>query len=193
MAVSAGIAYVVGGVGVVALDANGTTDCSGTPKMCAPLWSYATPEIAFIAVGVNMEGGLEAYDANGASNCRGTPTVCTLQWTGSGPSQQAPVVGNGFEFVAIVNAELGAEECRDPVWLSPVDAKPDAIGGSVVSGSGGGEVTAFDVNGCGSETVVQCPPLWSTPGTDAIIANGTVYVSTTNTSGAGEIVAYGLP
>ena len=87
----------------------------------------------------------------------------------------------------------GAKECRDPVWLSPVDAKPDAIGGSVVSGSGGGEVTAFDVNGCGSETVVQCPPLWSTPGTDAIIANGTVYVSTTNASGAGEIVAYGLP
>ena len=163
------------------------------PKCARLLWIYATPEIAFIAVGVNMEGGLEAYDANGASNCRGTPTVCTLQWTGSGPSQQAPVVGNGFEFVAIVNAQLGAEECRDPVWLSPVDAKPDAIGGSVVSGSGGGEVTAFDVNGCGSETVVQCPPLWSTPGTDAIIANGTVYVSTTNASGAGEIVAYGLP
>jgi hypothetical protein len=27
----------------------------------------------------------------------------------------------------------------------------------------------------------------------AIVANGTVYVSTTNTSGKGEVVAYGLP
>ena len=63
----------------------------------------------------------------------------------------------------------------------------------MVYGAGEGKVTAFDVNGCGAEGFAQCGPLWSTPGTDAIVANGTVYVSTTNTSGKGEIVAYGLP
>jgi hypothetical protein len=63
----------------------------------------------------------------------------------------------------------------------------------VVYGAGAGEVTAFDVNGCAGEEIPFCDPLWTTPGTDAIVANGTVYVSTTNTSGKGEIVAYGLP
>jgi hypothetical protein len=45
VAVSGGIAYVAGGSGVVALDANGTKGCGGTPTVCGPLWSYPLPRL----------------------------------------------------------------------------------------------------------------------------------------------------
>jgi hypothetical protein len=221
VAVSAGIAYVFGGGNAIsAFDANGIKGCSGTPKVCTPLWAYLDPTFTstdpinpegpastwgypvvsgssvyldtFDQVGAYSQGGIEAYDASGVTNCGGTPTVCSPLWTGEGGSRQAPLVGGGFEFLAILNGLLGAGEGQNPAWLSTVAAAPVAVAGSVVYGAGGGEVTAFDVNGCGGEGFAQCAPLWTAPGTDAIVANGTVYVSTTNASGKGEIVAYGL-
>jgi hypothetical protein len=77
--------------------------------------------------------------------------------------------------------------------LSSVPGKPDAIGGAVVYASNLNDVDAYDAGGSRGCSAGTCSPLWSAPGTDAIIANGTLYASTTNTSGAGEIVGYGLP
>ena len=122
--VSGGMAYVVSvGVGgtdntVVALDANGTTGCSGAPKVCTPLWQYqlTDPTAGYVTVqgttlyaGTFMAvsskpklvvvGSVEAFDAKGVSGCTETPTVCSPLWTSpntffSGP----PVVGDGFAF-----------------------------------------------------------------------------------------------
>jgi hypothetical protein len=220
VAVSAGIAYVFGGGNAIsAFDATGTRGCSGTPKVCTPLWGYLDPTFSapagpegpastwgypvvsgstvyldtFDEVGAYSQGGVEAYDAGGVTNCGGTPTVCSPLWTGPGGSIEAPLVGGGYEFLAALSGLIGAAEGQNGLWLASVASAPVAVAGSVVYGAGGGKVTAFDVNGCGAEGFAQCGPLWSTPGTDAIVANGTVYVSTTNTSGKGEIVAYGLP
>jgi hypothetical protein len=70
-----------------------------------------------------------------------------------------------------------------------------AIGGSVLYATKGNDVVAYDAGGAAgcSGSPLTCSPLWSAPGTAVIIANGTLYVSTTNSSGDGEIVAYGLP
>lgn len=220
VAVSAGIAFVFGGGNAIsAYDVNGTKGCSGTPKVCTPLWSYLDPTFSapggpegpastwgypvvsgttvfldtFDQVGAYSQGGVEAYDAGGMTNCGGTPTVCSPLWSAPGGSIQAPLAGGGLEFQAILTGRLGAEDGDRPSWSSTVPAAPVAVAGSVVYGAGGGEVTAFDVNGCGGDGLAQCGPFWSTPGTDAIVANGTVYVSTTNASGKGAIVAYGLP
>jgi hypothetical protein len=90
--VFAGVAYVAGGHGVLALDATAVKDCSGTPKVCTPLWSYPLPEDAFpggpsgqyfsvsgypvisgttlsvdtiAGAGVaEVQGGMEGFDAN---------------------------------------------------------------------------------------------------------------------------------
>lgn len=85
------------------------------------------------------------------------------------------------------------------LWSMSTSADPLAVGGSVFYASDSTELTpdvhAFDASGSAgcSGSPVPCAPLWSVPGTNAIPANGMVYVSTTNTSGDGEIVTYGLP
>lgn len=225
VAVSAGVAYVAGGHGVVALDATGTKDCGGTPKVCMPRWSYPLPQDAFpggpsgqylsvggypvisgttlyvdtfAAVGVGPEGGLlggmEGFDANGVTNCSGTPTVCTALWTGGSATPLPPLVANGMAIAGFsTDNPVAAFNDGQLRWLSSARGNPDAIGGSVVYANDLNDVYAYDASGSAGCSSGTCSPLWSAPGTDAIVANGTVYVSTTNASGAGEIVAYGLP
>jgi hypothetical protein len=93
-----------------------------------------------------------------------------------------------------VSAPFAAYENGGLLWFASA-GQPVAVGGSVVYAVGNEDVYAYDATGnagcSGSPTT--CTPLWSAPGTDAIVADGTVYVSTTTTPGAGEIVAYGLP
>ena len=90
---------------------------------------------------------------------------------------------------------VAAFEDGELQWLSTVTGKPVAIGGSVVCAVGDDDVDAYDARGSAgcSGAPTTCSPLWSAPGTDAIIANGTLYVSTTNASGSAEIAGYGLP
>jgi hypothetical protein len=220
VAVSAGVAYVAGGGGVVAIDASGTKDCSGTPKVCTPLWSYPLPEVTFpggqpeqfsvsgypvisgttlyvdmfAGLGPDIQGGMEGFDANGATNCGGTPIVCTPLWTGEAASPLPPLVANGVAIAGFSSGNPFAAFKNGGVqWLSSGQGKPVAIGGSVVYAEDSVHVYAYDVSGSAGCSAGTCSPLWSAPETDAIVANGTVYVSTTNVSGAGEIVAYGLP
>jgi hypothetical protein len=220
VAVSAGIAYVAGGGGVVAIDAAGTKGCGGTPKVCTFLWSYPLPEVTFpggqpeqfpvsgypvisgttlyvdmfAGLGADIQGGMEGFDANGVTNCGGSPIVCTPVWTGEAASPLPPLVGDGAAIAGFSSGTPFAAFKNGSVqWLSSGQGKPVAIGGSVVYADDSVHVYAYDVSGSAGCSAGTCSPLWSAPGTDAIVANGTVYVSTTNTSGAGEIVAYGLP
>jgi hypothetical protein len=218
VAVSAGVAYVAGGSGVVALDATGTKDCSGTPKVCTPLWTYPLPTEsfpggpeetlpvsgypvisgstlyvnAFARVGADSQGDVEAFDANGVTNCSGAPVVCTPLWTYSNGTPDPPLTADGVVFVG-TGAAMGAVANGASQWLTTAAGLPVAIGGSVLYAIGGSDVYAFDATGNAGCSSGSCSPLWSAPGTDAIIANGTLYVGTTNASGDGQIVAYGLP
>ena len=68
---------------ISAFDANGATNCSGTPKVCQPLWTSA-PSAGFdsspsIANGVVYASALNdklyAFDANGTTITLGMKTV----------------------------------------------------------------------------------------------------------------------
>ena len=107
--VANGIVYAPTGGVVYAYDANGTDDCSGTPKVCQPLWQDAdvdsSPTVANGFVYADSNGDLVAFDAAGHTNCSGTPKVCQPVWTGTIPPtpanlKTAPAVLNGVVYVA---------------------------------------------------------------------------------------------
>lgn len=169
--------------GLEAFDANGSTNCSGTPSVCAPLWQstqsstnlYAAQDPPAVANGdvyvPTSAGPIAAFDANGSKNCSGTPVVCSPLWTTS--------VNGGWN--------------------------PLTVGGSVLYAvAGGHDVYAFDatgVNGCANGL---CSPLWSNtsliPQGVSIANDGTLYVSSVNATQVGDEVidhgfvdAFGVP
>jgi hypothetical protein len=219
--VAAGYAYALGGTGIVVLDASGSKGCTGSPKVCTPLWEYAPnypvtgnyvvvsgstlyADTFFSSGPMHFTGDFEAFDALGAAGCSGFPTVCAPEWTNSSgfTLNMAPLAGDNSEFL-IAPANLGTIAYDSTGSVSSPGgyeykipgSNAVAIGGSVLYATDGTNLQAYDAGGhtgCSGSPVV-CAPLWSAPGTDAIVANGTLFVSSTNASGDGEIVAYGLP
>src|SRR5207237_457849 len=110
IAVANGVAYVGARNGkIYAFDATGTTNCSGAPKLCAPLWSgltkatrpVSTPAVADGVVYVGANNRVYAFDANGVTNCSGGPTQCKPLWhsTNLGTYGSSPTVANGVVFI----------------------------------------------------------------------------------------------
>ena len=167
--------YVGGGSANTILDAysaNGTTNCSGVPKVCSPIWTGSPDTSDTSATGTSspaVENGvvyiatlhaLYAFDSSGKTNCSGTPTVCHELWsavaaTNSSNSGSTPAVAGGTVF--ITNASSPA--------------------------TGAGILYAFDAAGstnC-SGTPKVCSPLWTTSTGSTVagspaIANGTLYI-----------------
>jgi hypothetical protein len=186
-AVSAGRIYVSARAtedtgGVYAFDASGMSSCSGSPRVCAPLWrtngggSFEPLAVAnglVLAVGespVDSSSRLRAFDAAGVQGCSGTPTICAPQWESTttfinlrGLTARAPAVANGVVYTASVT---------DPICFGPMC--------SVIR-----HVYAFDVAGVQNCTGApkQCAPLLDlTPPrdlnafTEPVVANGVLYV-----------------
>ncbi len=205
-AVANGVVYAGTEDGLYAFDAKGVTNCSGTPKTCAPLWrSYqrntgpgVSPAVAGGMVYFSSESGtLEAYDANGVTNCSGTPKICSPLWTapiGGGSSGSAPTVANGVLYIGIwafdakgVTNCSGAPKVCSPLWTASAgggDSSP-AVANGIVYFGGGDQLDAYDANGvtnC-SGTPKVCSPLWSAgsdPTGSPAVANGIVYTDTLN-------------
>jgi outer membrane protein assembly factor BamB len=222
-----------------AFDAAGSTNCSGTPKVCAPLWTASTgrgqasssPAVAngVLYVSGNRPGQdlLFAFDAAGATGCSGTPKVCTPLWTAplAGSIGLAPAVANGMVYVGESEPNFlgqvaafdaaGSKNCSgtpktcSPLWTSPtltaITSSPAVANGVLYIGSSGGKLYAFDAAGvtnC-SGTPTTCAPLWSTASYSMIpsspaVANGVVYVGAWNGNfyafdAAGAIGCSGTP
>ena len=207
---------------VAALDANGVTNCSGSPTTCAPLRLYVLnyapgngtvgyPMVLgstlYVATGGivqhgGSQGDIEAFDATGVDNCSSEcHPIATANFafaggplvTGEGAVFASLSNFNDFPFYAFSTNGLGQ------LWTSSVQANPVAVGGSVLyadGDSGGSDVVyAFDASGnagCGGSPET-CSPLWSAPGSNPIVADGRVYAGTANSSGDGEVAVYGLP
>jgi len=140
-----------------AFDAAGTTNCSGSPKRCAPLWTAnfmdkvrSSPTVANGVVYVAISGGVFAFSAAGTTNCSGSPKVCNPLWatTLANVAVRTPAIANGVLYVT------------------------------------GDYLYAYDAAGtinC-SGTPKLCTPLWTgKPGTGTMhtppaVANGVVYV-----------------
>jgi outer membrane protein assembly factor BamB len=105
-AVVTGVVYVAGGGFVSppgaffgtldAFDAAGTTNCSGSPKTCTPLWSdFVTRPVGIPAVANGVvyvgaqDGNLHAYDAASGQEL----------WTAPGAGISIPAVANGVVYV----------------------------------------------------------------------------------------------
>jgi len=206
-AVANGLVYAGTDNGLYVFDANGVTNCSGTPKTCAPLWrsqdsqTSMSPAVANGIVYLSSESGnLEAFDANGVTNCSGTPKICSPLWTaalGVPSSDSAPTVANGVVYVGIwafdakgVTNCSGTPKVCNPLWTISAGggASSPAVANGIVYFGGGPELDAYDANGvtnC-SGTPKVCSPLWSAgsnPTGSPAVANGIVYTDTQTGNG----------
>jgi outer membrane protein assembly factor BamB len=176
-AVANGVLFInSGGFGtasVLAFDATGNS-CSGTPKVCAPLWTGPiagsisdTPPA--VANGTVYVGGsvLSAFDVNGT----GCPVIggvktCAPLWTApSGGSGGTPAVANGVvytvgaggvlsAFDATGNSCSGTPKVCAPLWVGPqgggnrqVSSSPAVANGLVYFVSDDGTIHANDATG----------------------------------------------
>jgi outer membrane protein assembly factor BamB len=153
-----------------AYDAAGNLGCSGSPKVCSPLWStptFAGDERPIAVAGNRMYRSvgawLEVYDANGVEGCSGTPKVCTPLWRApsGGAEPSAPTVAGGLVFVGSdrhVRAfdAAGQAECAGvprecaPLWdslLSDRAGAPVVVSGVVYVPTQAGVVEAFSLRG----------------------------------------------
>jgi outer membrane protein assembly factor BamB len=217
-AVSGGTVYVAGGAQgakLYAFDAAGVTNCSGTPKVCTPLWTgalsgksnlFSSPAVsngvAYIGSLTNDGGGFDAFDAAGVTNCSGTPKVCTPLWTATtgSISHSSPAVAGGMVYIASDNRALfafdaaGVTNCHgtapktcSALWTAATNDAlytPAVADGVLYTGSLNG-LHAYDATGATNCTGVapkRCSPLWtgSTGGlpatSDPAVANGGLYV-----------------
>ena len=156
-----------------AFDAAGVTNCSGTPKTCAPVWTattgdsiYAPPAAANGVLYVGTLGdttSLYAFDAAGITNCSGTPKTCTPLWRGNRPFgvRSAPAIAHGvvyvgdtsitaFDAAGITNC-TGTPTICSPLWDTPAlnaEFNGPAVAGGVVYGSYfAGHLYTFDAGG----------------------------------------------
>ena len=210
-AVAKGIVYVGSRDGkLYALDAAGTTNCSGTPKTCAPLWTAnvgwsavdSSPAVVngvvYVVAGPYGET-LSAFDAAGTTNCSGTPKTCLPLWTTPSFSTvgSSPTVANGVVYVAPLTAcrhttPTGTTNCSGtpktctPLWTAAGGAgSSPAVANGVVYVSSGSKLAAFSAAGttnC-SGTPKTCTPLWTTltnstgSFSSPAVENGVVYAS----------------
>jgi hypothetical protein len=180
--VAGGIAYVTGVVFprtvLVAFDAAGHQGCTGTPKICVPLWTATFGEDGDFNGGgsspavangrVFVPGGdhtVYVFDAAGQQNCSGAPKECSALWTATVPLPcpsshspcdiSVPAVANGILYVTAEASDFA-------------------------TGAPAGGLYAFDAAGTTSciGSPKQCSPLWRsiTPTLfPPAIANGVVY------------------
>jgi len=190
-AVANGLVYAGTDNGLYVFDANGVTNCSGTPKTCAPLWrsqdsqTSMSPAVANGIVYLSSESAnLEAFDANGVTNCSGTPKVCSPLWSAGSNPTGSPAVANGIVYtdtqtgngLAAFNAATGAALWQVGVNCVYCDSSPAVANGVVYIGGGITErLYAYNATTGALE--------WSFRARDYVrsspsVANGVVYIGT---------------
>ena len=224
-AVANGVVYVgTDDNEMAAFDANGVTNCSGTPTICAPLWAAVTgangsvsasPAVANGVVYVGSgDGNLYAYDANGVTNCTGSPKVCDPLWTGPTGSFIAfssPAVAKGVVYVGAENGKFyafdanGVTNCSgtpttcSPQWTattgSYIFSSPAVANGVVYAGSLDQKLYAFDASGTAdcAGTPKTCTALWMVSTNSEVIASPVVANGNVYFTNEGNLFDYVLP
>jgi len=112
-----------------AFDAAGSIGCTGTPKVCTPLWTattgnavYSSPAVANGVVYVgSYDGRVYAFDAAASTNCSGTPKTCAPLWTASTFNSiwSSPAVANGAVNVGSNDGKLYSYGLGIPPTATP--------------------------------------------------------------------------
>jgi outer membrane protein assembly factor BamB len=199
--VAYGIVYVSSfGEGLLAFDATGNKNCSGTPKTCSPLWSDA---VAASESSVTVAGGIAYYAAaNGGLYAFDATTGATRWSVSTAALPSTPAVANGVVFVHTFgvfgnpgtlyafNAATGATRWTASApfqacgarfaYICPGDSP--TVANRIVYASGDAFNAAGKIN-CGG-TPRRCSPLWTVNGSlSPAVANGVGYTN----SGSGLI------
>jgi outer membrane protein assembly factor BamB len=202
---------------LVAFDAGGNINCSGTPKTCTPLWtsnyaigqSQSSPAVVngvvYIGSGSGVgAGNLYGYDAAGTTGCSGTPKTCAPVWDGTAGSfdYSSPAVTNGKVYVGSADGRLQAFDTTGTTGCSgtPTTCSPlwTATTGAAVNSSPA-VVNGVVYVGSGDQNLYAFDAtsgvkLWSSTTGGSVdsspaVANGIVYVG----SADGKLYAFGLP
>ena len=160
-----------------AFDESGSKNCSGTPKVCTPIWTASnwfgtvTVSAGFAYVEGNVTesahgGGFVAFDANGMQGCSGSPKVCTpvRQYATNYPLTNAGVVASGSSLYVTTFYSTMPRQFA-------------------------GDMEAFDANGtvgCGG-IPTTCTPIWTNPAeslsSSLLAGDGSVFVTEPGTFG----------
>jgi outer membrane protein assembly factor BamB len=154
VAVSGSTVYIhATGGELQAYDGNGSTNCSGTPTTCGPVWTASAggsngvvptdpaTDGTSVFVGGGSTNTLYVFDAAGNTNCGGAPRTCLPVWTASlDGSAFDPVVASGRVFVGTTNGTLyafdaagnancgGTPRTCSPLWKATGGAQYNSIG-----------------------------------------------------------------
>ena len=140
MVITGGVVYAVVAHTrqVFAFDEAGTIGCSGSPKVCQPLWTATLPSavdltstqvLLAVAGGrlyVPIDAGVIVYDALGSTNCAGVPKTCTP--IGSFPYPSAVGTSGG---VTIANGVAYAAT-KDGLWAFDANLSTGCTGAPAV-------------------------------------------------------------
>jgi outer membrane protein assembly factor BamB len=212
-AVGHGLVYVGARDGhLYAYDAAGVAGCSGSPKVCIPVWSAnistnanieSSPTVAGDLVYIGSTAGVYAYDADGFDECFDGPTrACLPLWRGviSGGTSSSAAVAYGLVYIGGSDGKLyafdadGVDNCSSitgnctPIWSTQASTEiflssPAVAKGVVYIGSFH-DVHAFDAHtGAPLAHVTTGGFVQSSPA----VANGLVYIG----SGDGKLYALG--
>jgi outer membrane protein assembly factor BamB len=223
-AVANGLVYVgsstTRGGGFDAFDARGVTNCSGTPKTCAPLWTgttgtvFGSPTVANgLAYIITENFSLLAFDAAGVVNCSGTPKSCSPVWTSATQNvESGPVVMSGtlyvgtfagleaFDAAGSTNCSVSPPRRCSPLWTGVTQGlsqpyEPAGANGLVyISSNQDPGLNAFDATGstgC-SGTPTTCLPVW-TEATGSTFTVPIVVNGTVYVRTEGGVAAFTLP
>src|SRR5689334_16469706 len=192
---------------LAAFDVAGTTGCSGSPKVCTPLWTTATGGYMYASAAPTVAGGLvfmpinrygshgtvAAFDAAGVRSCGGAPKRCTPLWEadlGATGAASSPTVAGGVLYVETgaglqafdangVTGCTGTPARCTPLWTSAISSTTPVVAGGFVYLATGSGIAVLDAAGAQgcSGTPKVCAPLWR--------------AATTGTSGAPVAVGSG--
>lgn len=191
-AVANNVVYVAANGRLHAFDATGRTGCSGTPRVCSPLWRStagdlgSSPTVDAGSVFLGSATTLYAFDAAGTSGCGGTPKTCAPLWAANAPCSGGyctPSVANGVVFAnSNFDAELSAFDEKGehgcsgiprictPLWTASTGQQSPvhwivAVANGTALVSQAHTLLAFDSTGtvgC-SGIPKRCVPLWTAP------------------------------
>jgi hypothetical protein len=186
---------------VEAFDADGVTNCSGSPTTCAPLWKHSfgvdtfsgppaiiratsgSPGIVYVSA-MTSAARVVAYSEDGTflGQSAAIPSVAV----------SSPAIANGRIAVSgfSANTTTAAVTVLDPElvvqWTSAnlgggkSPSAPAITSGKVLVANSAGKLAAFKAAGCGSST---CSPVWTSAALGAgnsvapIVANGVAFLA----------------
>jgi hypothetical protein len=169
-----------------AFDNRGIPNCSGTPKTCTPMWSYAAQNALAARAGriygttPDPDAKLAAFDAAGVQGCGGAPKVCGPLWSAAGAAGYQ-AVDDTHLFARVADGSVGAfaldgTGCSgsplvcQPQWTSV----PGASGVASVTGSSEAGGVLYTISHICDQTGCPTPGSWYV---DAHDAAGTVGCS----------------